>query len=134
MDWLTREAILEADDIQEEVVQVPEWGGKVLVRGLTGSQRDDYEATLQRGKGTNKEINLRNARAKLVMWSVVNAQTQARERLFSEQDVERLGKKSAAALQRVFDAAARLSGLSAKDLDELTENFDYGQSDGSTSD
>lgn len=132
MDWLTREAILEADDIQEEPVAVPEWGGRVLVRGLTGSQRDDYEATLQRGKGTNKEINLRNARAKLVMWSVVHPTT--RERLFSEQDVERLGKKSAAALQRVFDAAARLSGLSAKDLDELTENFDDGQSDGSTSD
>lgn len=132
MDWLTREAILEADDIQEEAVPVPEWGGKVLVRGLTGAQRDDFEGTLQKGKGPNKEVNLRNARAKLVMWSVVHPTT--RERLFSEQDVQRLGQKSAAALQRVFDVAAKLSGLSKEDLDELTENFDDGQSDGSTSD
>ena len=131
MDWLTKDQILEADDIQEETVAVPEWGGKLLVRGLTGSERDDFEATLQRGKGTNKELNLRNARAKLVMWSVVHPTT--RERLFSEQDVRRLGQKSAAALQRVFDVATRLSGLSKDDLDEMTENFEDGQSDDSTS-
>lgn len=132
MDWLTKDQILAADDIQEEIVPVPEWGGKVLVRGLSGAQRDDYEASLQKGKGPNKEVNLRNARAKLVVLSVVHPTT--RERIFSEHDVAALGTKSASALQRVFDAAARLSGLSKSDLDELTENFDDGQSDGSTSD
>ena len=51
--------------------------------------------------------------------SMVDAQGQ---RLFSEADVAALGKKSAAALGRVYDAAARLAGLSAEDVEELTKN------------
>lgn len=131
MAILTKAQILAADDIKTEPVPVPEWGGDVLVRGLSGAQRDDYEQSVMVGRGANKEVNLRNARAKLVVRSVVDADG---ELLFSEQDVAALGKKSAAALQRVFEVATRLSGLSKEDLDELTENFDDGQSDGSTSD
>ena len=33
---LTRDAILNAADLKTEAVPVPEWGGDVLVRGLTG--------------------------------------------------------------------------------------------------
>ena len=33
---LTRDAILAAADIQTETVPVPEWGGEVAVRPLTG--------------------------------------------------------------------------------------------------
>lgn len=131
MQYLNKAQILAADDISSEPVKVPEWGGTVLVQGLSGMERDDYEASITKGKGANKEVNLRNARAKLVALSVVDAN---RERIFSEQDASALGRKSAAALQRVFDVATRLSGLSKEDLDELTENFDDGQSDGSTSD
>lgn len=128
---LTKAAILAADDIKTVPVPVPEWGGDVLVRGMTGTQRDDYEQAIMAGKGANREVNLRNARTKLVVRSVVNADG---ELLFAEQDAVALGRKSAAALQRVFDVATSLSGLSKEDLDELTENFDDGQSGGSTTD
>lgn len=131
MTVLTKAAILAADDIKTETVPVPEWGGEVLVRGMTAAQRDDYEQSLMKGKGSDREVNLRNARTKLAVRSVVDADG---ELLFAEQDVVALGKKSAAALQRVFDVATRLSGLSKEDLVDLTENLDDGQSDGSTSD
>jgi hypothetical protein len=52
---LTKEQILSADDIKTETVLVPEWGGDVIVRGLSGVERDAYEMAVYRpdGKLTN---------------------------------------------------------------------------------
>lgn len=129
-DILTRDEILAADDIQSEVVEVPEWGGSVIVRGLTGTERDAFERTIISnvdGKGPAKS-DLRNFRAKLATWSMVNEDG---KRLFNQADVIELGQKSAAALQRVFNVAQRLSGLSEEDIEELTKNSEELQSDGS---
>ena len=54
-------------------------------------------------------------------------------RLFSHLDVEALGQKSAKALDRVFSTAMELSGLSDKDVEDMTENLEPGQSGASTS-
>lgn len=116
---LTREQILAAQDIATETIDVPEWGGAVRVRGLTGAERDQYESTILKMRGTNAQLNLVNARAKLVALSVVDEEG---ARLFSDDDVVALSKKSAAALERVFDAAQRLSGLRPADIEEMTKN------------
>lgn len=133
---LTREAILDAPDINTEDVAVPEWGGTVRVKGLTGAGRDRFEAAMvgqSQGKGRNKsrQVNLDNIRARMAALSIVGEDG---DRLFSEADVRSLGEKSAAALQRVFDVAQRLSGLSEDDVEELAGNSDAAQSGSSTSD
>ena len=46
MGVLTREQILKADDMTTERVPVPEWGGEVLVKSLTGRQRDEFEGSM----------------------------------------------------------------------------------------
>jgi hypothetical protein len=120
VEYLTRDLILSVNDIQQEVVDVPEWGGKVLVRGMTGSQRDLFERTVVQTKGKNVEANFENFRAKLLIWTVVDAEG---TRLFRETDVVALGKKSAAAMSRVAEVASRLSGLSTEDVEELTESL-----------
>lgn len=127
---LTRDQILGADDLKREVVDVPEWMGEVLVRGLDGAERDAYEATIINQRGTDVKMNLANARAKLVQRSIID---DSGALLFDESDVKRLAKKSAAALQRVYDVAARLSGLTKEDIDELTKNSENGQSGNSLS-
>jgi hypothetical protein len=116
---LTREEILAAADILSETVTVPEWGGTIIVRGLTGEERDEFEASCIRGKGRKTEVNYRNARAKLVVRSCYKPDG---SRLFEEEDAPKLGKKGAAALSRVYEVAARLSGLTEDDLDELAKN------------
>ena len=130
MSYLTRDAILKVDDLPFEDVEVSEWGGTVRVRGLTGAERDAFEAEMVELRGKKARFNMQNFRAKLVVRSVVDRQG---ERLFSHQDAEPLGKKSAAALQRVFEVAQRLSGLTDTDVEELVGNFDDGQSDDSIS-
>jgi hypothetical protein len=127
---LTREAILEASDINVELVDVPEWGGAVYVRTMTGAERDAFEATMVEKRGKDFEVNLRNLRAKLAAFTVVDEHG---NRLFSEEDIQILAGKSAAALQRIFNVASRLSGVSAEDVQELAKNSAGAPSDASGS-
>jgi hypothetical protein len=128
--YLSKAAILGASDLPTQDVHVPEWGGDVRVRGLTGTERDAFEATIAQRKGKDVKMNLQNVRARLVSLSTVDENG---ERLFSDADVVALGGKSAAALERVFTVAMRLSGLTPDDVKDLTENLDSGQSEDSTS-
>lgn len=128
--YLSRDAILAVDDVQFEDVEVPEWGGKVRVKSLTGRERDALEASMIQGKGKNANVNLNNLRAKLVARSIVD---EGGKRVFSDDDIAALGAKSAAALTRVYEVAQRLSGITQEDVDELTKNSETAPSDDSGS-
>ena len=127
MALLSRDQIQNANDVQREHVTVPEWGGDVIVQGLNAKERDDYEATILRMNGTDAKVNLANARVKLVVRTVVD---EAGHKMFSAEDVNWLAQKSAAAIERVYAVASRLSGISKSDLDELAKNSLDGQRDG----
>lgn len=120
MGLLTRDQILNANDRKTETISVPEWGGDVIVSVMSGEQRDAYENMLVEvgpdGKAKNK---LDNIRAKLVACCVVDEKG---ERLFSEKDVKALGSKSAAALQRVYVAAARINRVTEDGVEDAAKN------------
>ena len=137
MALLTREQILGAEDLPFEIVEVPGWGGEVGVQGLTGKERDAFELSCterRKGKGGKETVTMKldNVRAKLVCRCVVDGPGGGL--IFSEADVEALGNKSALELQRVFDVARRLSGLTDGDVEELSKNSESDQSDGLSSD
>ena len=116
---LTREQILQSDDLPRETVQVPEWGGEVQVRTMTGTDRDAFEASMVRGEGKDRKVDLTNMRARLVGLTVID---EGGLRLFTDDEVDLLGAKSGAALDRVFAIAQKLNGLSGADVEELTKN------------
>jgi hypothetical protein len=126
--YLTKEVILLAQDIQREEVEVPEWGGIVMVRGLSGKQRDALESSMIEGKGKNANVNLVNLRAKLVARSVVDEDD---KRVFEDADIPALAEKSAVALNRVYEVSQRLSGITKEDVDELTKNSEAAQKEDS---
>lgn len=131
MKLLTRDAILQAEDLPTEDIEVEEWGGAVRVRALTGAERDAFEQSIVEQRGKSTRVNMRNIRAKLVALTVVDGDG---KRLFSDKDAELLGKKSAMALNRVFEVAQKLSGLSPEDMEELSGNSEEGQSEDFTFD
>ena len=107
------------------------------MQGLTGKERDAFELSCterRKGKGGKETVTMKldNVRAKLVCRCVVDGPGGGL--IFSEADVEALGNKSALELQRVFDVARRLSGLTDEDVEELSKNSESDQSDGLSSD
>jgi hypothetical protein len=113
MNLLSKEAILAADDLPREVVSVPEWGGVVHVRTMTGTDRDAFEASLiNRESGESgpfsKDQRMHNVRARLVALTLCD---ESGERLFLDGEIDALGRKSARALDRVFAVAQRLNGI-----------------------
>ena len=119
MQTLNRDKIIAAKDLETEQVEVPEWGGSVLVRTMNGTERDAFEASFYVGRGKNREQNLENLRARLVALVVVD---EAGERVFTDEDTAALGQKSVKALDRIFEVAQRLNGIGPKDVEDLAGN------------
>ena len=124
---LNREGILKADDLKVEQVSVPEWGGNLYVRAITGAERDAFEGScIAEGGGTN----MTNLRARLCVLAICDKDGVC---LFTDEDATVLGAKSARAINRVFTAAQKLSGLTKADVDELEQSLTAGQGDASAS-
>jgi hypothetical protein len=87
---LSRDQILEANDLETREVDCPEWGGSVLVRALSGRERDAWEASLVQMRGKQQVPQMGNVRAKLVVRCCVDENG---ERLFSDADVKALGRE-----------------------------------------
>jgi hypothetical protein len=127
---LGRDAILAAKSLRTEEVDVPEWGGTVLVRELSGRERDEWEASLAVQRGKQMVPDVANIRAKLAARTIVGDDG---EPVFTQQDVAALGELSAAALDRVFDVASRLSGLNPEDAEAMVKNSGAAPGGGSSS-
>jgi hypothetical protein len=119
MALLSKDLILSSDDLPKELVSVPEWGGEVYIRCLTAAERDDWEASVMHMEGNKTKANMQNLRAKLVARTLCDEDG---VRMFSDADVAALGQKSAAALDRLYTVAARISKISKQDEDELLGN------------
>lgn len=128
---LNKEQILGAKDIRIEKVSVPEWGGDVYVKGMTGTERDKFEASIVEMRGSQQKLNMVNVRAKLACYCLCDEKG---ERLFTDAEMGELAKKSASALQRIFDTAQRLSGIGDADVESLVKNSKSAQADDSVSD
>ncbi|MBM4570272.1 hypothetical protein GS534_24165 [Rhodococcus hoagii] len=131
MALLSKNDIFSVDDRKTVKVSVPEWGGEVLVRTLSGRERDEFEASTVKTNKGKQEQNFDNFRARFVALCVVDEQG---NRLFAtRQEVSMLGNKSVAALQRVFNEAQKLNGMTEQDVEELTESFEEAPGEDSTS-
>jgi hypothetical protein len=128
-----REEILNTNDVViEGPFKIAAWGGlEVYVRSLSGAERDQFESSnLIKGKGGTFDVRIDNLRARLVALSVCEKDG---TRVFTIRDAESIGRKNAGAIAQIYEIAARLSGITKEDLDELAKNSSADQSEGSTS-
>jgi hypothetical protein len=128
---LSKEQILQADDLKRESVDTPEWDGEVLLRELRGRERDAFE---EGSLDSKRNVTMTNMRARLVAMSAIDEEG---ERLFTAKEATELGDKSATALNRLFEVCCRLSGITESDVDKLEKNsethHDASEESGSTS-
>jgi CO/xanthine dehydrogenase FAD-binding subunit len=108
---LTREMILGADDLPKQEVAVPEWGGSVYVRALTGAERVQFERVVFAATDEDEATVM----AQLVALCTVDEQG---NRLFTAEDVEALNRKNSRCLNKVASAAIMFNALSAEGVEE----------------
>lgn len=115
-----RDQILNAVDVQSEIVHIPEWDVDVEVRGIAAAERiamyDRIASEQQAGK---------LAAPVSVMWPTLvigcTFDPETGEQLFKPDDWTALAQKSGAAIDRLASAAMRLSGISEGSEDALGE-------------
>jgi hypothetical protein len=123
LELLSREEILATPmGAGVAAVPVPEWGARkgVLIRIWDGRERDAFEGSI-----AERKDRMANFRARLCAAVICDDQ---RRLLFTAEDVSDLGKKSAAALDRIFSAATRANALSSRDVEEMEKNLGGGPS------
>lgn len=126
MKNLSRDEILKQTSMQVVDVTVPEWGGTVSVKQMSGFERDAFDRSLVVGDKTDTT----NMRAKLAVATCVDKDGKP---LFKPDDADALGKTCASALDRIFKMAAPLNGITQDDIEDAEKNSADGSSDGSGS-
>lgn len=120
---LTKDDILSADDIGITTVDVPEWGGSVCVRDMSGTTRDQIEAW------TKEESSLIGFRAMIVAQCLCDETGASLG--FTPSEVQRLGDKSARAIERIVDVINQRAGYTREEVAKIEGNLPSGQSDNS---
>lgn len=111
-----RELILSTEDIQSEVVTVPQWGNaKLEIRGMSGKERSRLMQICVDPK--TQEIDFSRLYPLIIVATAFDPETG--EKVFSSDDIDALNEKSGAALEYVGKVAARLSGMDREDVEEL---------------
>jgi hypothetical protein len=107
-----RNQILALNDIPSEIVDIPEWGVKVEVRGMTGAERTRIMDMATKNAG---EFNLQFVYPEIVI--ATSFDTETGEQIFQPSDRDALLAKSANALDRLASVGMRLSGFTAESSD-----------------
>jgi len=115
---LTKDDILSANDIYKEEIDVPEWGGTVFVKTLSGEERDKLEASIISFGPSGQARGMRTDKLRSTL-AVLGICDKDGNPIFAEKDIPALAKKSASALDRVVVAIQRLAGMSPADVDSL---------------
>ena len=113
---LSSDDILSCIDSTIEPIEIPEWGGSAFIRTMTGTERDTWE--MYASKQMEKTNNV-NIRAKLACLALCD---ESGKRLFGDGQIDALAKKSAKALNRVYEASLKLNKLSDDDIEQLEKN------------
>jgi hypothetical protein len=128
---LNPDQIDQADDLQVRIVEVPEWKGSIGVKVMAGTDRDKYEASLMKQQGKKFNADLNNARSKLLVMCLCDEKG---ARLYKDTETGRLGKKSSVVLDRLYEVAQEINGITEENIKDIEGNSGSDQSGYSGSD
>jgi hypothetical protein len=109
---LSVEDILGANDLQEEIVEVPEWGGNVRVRGFSKQKQLD----IRTAAGGTENFDADKFEMLVFIYGVVEPE-------FTVEQVGLLKDKSAAAVDRILARIMDIAGLTAEAKDRAKATF-----------
>jgi hypothetical protein len=116
---LTRDKILQAEDMKPLRVSVPEWGGTLWIRTLSGKERLSYEEAVDKIKDAGDGMHSTRLMTHYLTWVLVDKEG---KRLFSDKDIDLLADKKASVLLRLYNKASVHNGTSLQDAEDLEKN------------
>ena len=121
---LSKAKILAAKDVKlSDPVAVPEWGGDVYIKTLSGTERDAFEEAYAEQK----------MKAFRVRFLVLTLADESGERLFAEGDIPALSDKSSIVINRLFEKAWSHNAFTNEAVEALGNGLPTDQSGSSTS-
>lgn len=128
---LSKEAILAIKDDEIEKIDVHPWNASVCIRVMSSRERDHLEISMIGEEGVSRKAKLKNLRARMASICLCDEDG---NRLFTEKDIEELGKKSAVAMDIIVQAARKLNGITIEEEEEMVKNFETTPEEDSDSD
>lgn len=122
-----RNKILQAEDIESEMVEVPQWGVTVEVRSMDARSR----ISMTQDVSEDGSVSMERLYPDMVIQTAHDPETG--ERIFGADDRDLLLSKSSAALDILATAAMRVSGMSPTSVDEAGKDSSSAVSEGSPS-
>lgn len=136
MAYLDRAAILAAQDLEFEDIDVPEWGGTVRVYALSVTQREELFLLMidasesirasSKRKDEDGELSIKldisrlaRSKAQVVIWCVADADG---KRLFQQSDLDAIGLKSGDVIERLYNRVMAISGTNDLALGDISKN------------
>lgn len=121
---LSKSKILAAKDVKlSEAIPVPEWGGEVFIKTLSGTERDAFEESYA-------EQKMKSFRIRFLVLTLAD---ESGERLFGDADVAALGGKNSVVINRLFEKAWSHNAFTNEAVEALGNGSPTDQSGGSTS-
>jgi hypothetical protein len=108
-----RDQILAVEDLAEEIVDVPEWDARFLVREMDAEQLTAFRLASYQASLESKS----DAYALALAVRFSTCDPASGEPVFRKGDEAKLVKKSGKALERLSDVALRLSGFEEEESD-----------------
>jgi len=113
MAFLTLDEIKGVDDITKRTIEVPEWGGDVCVKSMSGRLRNNLE----------QKISSNAPHGDVKMLIVTNCCIKEDgSRLFSDSDKKWLLEKASKPLETIFEAVCKMSGIGLDAAEEAEGN------------
>jgi hypothetical protein len=131
---LTRDDITRAVENAEpntKTVPVPELGGSAVVKEMSGTLRNMFEATVAQVQGGGDSKLLDRFTTRLVKECTFDDEG---NQLFDDKTIRQVFNKKPGAVFRLRDEIVGLSAFSPEDFEEMAENFGDTPSEDSISD
>ena len=121
---LSKAKILAANDTKlSDPIPVPEWGGEVYCKTLTGTERDHFEDAYSQNK-------MKSFRARFLVLTLCD---DSGERLFADADIPALSGKSSIVINRLFEKAWSHNAFTNEAVEALGNDSPTAPSESSTS-
>ncbi len=124
---MNREEFFKCSDLTIEKVHIKELNTDMFVKSLTAGEKAIWEYDSMSVENTAKQGSsikllkdrMITARERLVELAVCNEDG---SRFFAPGDASQIARKNSNVVSRLYDVAARLSGITKEDLEEIAKN------------